>query len=322
MYEEIDDPDAEKLSIFVATWNQAGKSTPKMLNFIPVGMHDAYFIASQECGASIETSVLLNYTGAWEAKLIEHFGKEYERVGSTYLTATHSILFIRSSLAAQLTRIETAYVATGVGDFFGNKGGIAISCNIGETSFLFVNSHFHADQAGVEQRNADYEKIEKRLGLRKEKDDHETRCSDGFERVFWAGDLNYRCNCNRGIAESLIRDRNLEPLLLNEQLRREMRSKKVFEGYREADIKFPPTYKFDVGTNAYDSSKKNRVPSWTDRILWRSKAKVTCTHYDSLPSVRTSDHKPVVGLYSVPWVRREKGGGGVRNTQSSACVVQ
>jgi hypothetical protein len=37
----------------------------------------------------------------------------------------------------------------------------------------------------------------------------------------------------------------------------------------EGKINFPPTYKFDKGTLLYDTSKKQRVPSWTDRIIWR-----------------------------------------------------
>jgi len=37
----------------------------------------------------------------------------------------------------------------------------------------------------------------------------------------------------------------------------------------EERITFKPTYKFDDGCDNYDSSKKKRVPSWTDRIILR-----------------------------------------------------
>lgn len=38
--------------------------------------------------------------------------------------------------------------------------------------------------------------------------------------------------------------------------------------YHEKKITFFPTYKFDVGTQEYDSSWKQRVPSYSDRILF------------------------------------------------------
>lgn len=64
----------------------------------------------------------------------------------------------------------------------------------------------------------------------------------------------------------------------------------------EAPLNFRPTYKFAVGSNSYDSGGKNRIPSWTDRILYID-SKMHCFEYDSDPSIMTSDHKPVYASF-------------------------
>lgn len=65
----------------------------------------------------------------------------------------------------------------------------------------------------------------------------------------------------------------LKSLLTHDQLRGQQRLKKVFhEGWREGDINFLPTYKYDVGSVAmFDSGEKKRSPSWCDRILYRTR---------------------------------------------------
>ncbi|KAL1984711.1 hypothetical protein VTN96DRAFT_8744 [Rasamsonia emersonii] len=65
----------------------------------------------------------------------------------------------------------------------------------------------------------------------------------------------------------------LSSLLPHDQLRIQQREKKAFhDGWREGEIRFLPTYKYDVGSVAmFDSSEKQRGPSWCDRILYRSK---------------------------------------------------
>lgn len=65
----------------------------------------------------------------------------------------------------------------------------------------------------------------------------------------------------------------LASLLPHDQLRTQQKKGKAFhEGWREGDISFLPTYKYDIGSVAmFDSSEKQRAPSWCDRILYRSR---------------------------------------------------
>lgn len=72
---------------------------------------------------------------------------------------------------------------------------------------------------------------------------------------------------------------------------------------QDLPIKFPPTYKFDPGTNHYDTSEKQRVPAWTDRIVFRSSVAGETGHleveeYDAIleNAGMMSDHKPVYAV--------------------------
>ena len=65
----------------------------------------------------------------------------------------------------------------------------------------------------------------------------------------------------------------LSSLLAHDQLRSQMLSRRAFhDGWREGLIDFLPTYKYDVGSvGMFDSSEKQRGPSWCDRILYRTR---------------------------------------------------
>lgn len=82
----------------------------------------------------------------------------------------------------------------------------------------------------------------------------------------------------------------------------------AFRGFCEANIRFPPTYKYDPGTHNFDTSSKQRTPAYTDRILYKHKTArrlssqvevppLECIVYDSVPTITTSDHKPVWGVF-------------------------
>jgi hypothetical protein len=126
--------------------------------------------------------------------------------------------------------------------------------------------------------------------------------SERFDRVFWYGDLNYRINGTRRMVDTLLLRNQHDVLYANDQLQREMKAGNVFAHFKEGQLHFRPTYKFDKRSDVYDSSSKQRIPSWTDRVLFLSNDKgsdIELLSYRSQTSFRTSDHRPVSAIFQV-----------------------
>ncbi|CAG9094088.1 unnamed protein product [Plutella xylostella] len=109
-------------------------------------------------------------------------------------------------------------------------------------------------------------------------------------------------------------------LLHADQLTTVLEDGAAFRDFREAPITFPPTYKYDPGTQVFDTSSKQRAPAYTDRILYKARTMTrdsasafsgfrrvssqpaSCglknLAYNSVQSIVTSDHKPVWSLFS------------------------
>lgn len=51
------------------------------------------------------------------------------------------------------------------------------------------------------------------------------------------------------------------------QLKSAIDSGDAFTDYEEGPIMFPPTYRYDLGTDKYDTSEKMRIPAWTGITL-------------------------------------------------------
>lgn len=113
--------------------------------------------------------------------------------------------------------------------------------------------------------------------------------------------MNYRLEEPPGMPFSLARHASpetYEMLLKFDQLKQEMMKGNCFHGYTEGNIRFRPTYKYDPGTDDYDSSEKQRTPAYCDRILWKG-TNIKQIAYNSVMEIRQSDHKPVYGVFRV-----------------------
>jgi len=70
--------------------------------------------------------------------------------------------------------------------------------------------------------------------------------TDHFDYTFLFGDLNFRLDISRLHADWLISRRDYAQALGFDQLRNLMQHGDAFVGFNEADVNFPPTFKYDV----------------------------------------------------------------------------
>jgi len=196
---------------------------------------------------------------------------------------------------------------------------------------LFIGAHLTAHQHNIHRRNDDYRTIVQTMnvGIRGPFHASFVRALSAayasgakgsrdvtaeYDVTFFGGDLNYRVNGTvKGIERILNAHRDLRCILVfNDQLRRARNQGIVFCGFSEQDLNFKPTYKYAIDKltkctqNEYDLNvKKPRQPSYTDRVLCKSRdgspfGAVSQLLYTDCPIVRTSDHRPVHALFLVP----------------------
>ena len=180
-----------------------------------------------------------------------------------------------------------------------------------DTSLCFINCHLAAGQTQTKDRNNDISMILDSTVLPAERD-HSVRIDsyvgggDGsmildHEICILNGDLNYRIDTmGRDTVVNAVKASNLTKLLERDQLLASKRKNPWFKlrAFQELPITFAPTYKYDVGTDNYDTSEKKRAPAWCDRLLYRGRDPDRVRQLDyRRHDVRVSDHRPVTGLF-------------------------
>ncbi|XP_013782623.1 synaptojanin-1-like [Limulus polyphemus] len=224
--------------------------------------------------------------------------QKYVILTSGQLVGVCLFVFVRSQLTPYIRDVAVDLVKTGLGGATGNKGAVAIRMLFHSTSICFVCAHFAAGQSQWSERNADYSEITRKISFPM------GRTLNSHDYVFWCGDFNYRIDMSIEEVKELIRQQNWSALLQADQLKTQQQAGQIFKHFIEGDIDFPPTYKYDIFSDDYDTSEKNRIPAWTDRVLFRKRRFVRETddpfwnpgnivHYGRA-ELKTSDHRAVI----------------------------
>ncbi|EPY26489.1 phosphatidylinositol-bisphosphatase [Angomonas deanei] len=230
-------------------------------------------------------------------------------------------VYIRRGLLPQLKEFLVTTIATGALGSLGNKGAVGIHLSVHRSTYCIITAHLAAGQSNVSKRNEDINTILKNMDFNAaRRADLQLNSSAGIvpEMVFpelfprdhdfiiVAGDLNYRLNLSYEECMAKCGRGDIEDMLKYDQLVAEMKNPHTpWQGFEDLTPTHMPTYRFDMGTDNYDTSEKRRIPSFTDRVLiWSRRLKwqkaVKVKEHVAIMQVRSSDHKPVRLLLDIP----------------------
>ncbi|CAI5964463.1 unnamed protein product [Closterium sp. NIES-64] len=232
----------------------------------------------------------------WEGGEVE---EAYVKVAGRQMVGVYLMVWARKGLRRHIHSVKASTVGCGLMGILGNKGSVAISMSVHETSFTFICAHLNAgeERADAARRTFDFLEILRRTAFPRELPDPWTaRLAETItehDRVFFFGDLNYRLELPDLEARALLAKRDWEALLQHDQLRWELSEGGALPGWREGPIFFAPTYKYAAGSNRYvgedeEDGEKRRTPAWCDRVLWYDSGDAT----DSLPPTSISSPSP------------------------------
>ncbi|KAI8561283.1 hypothetical protein RHMOL_Rhmol04G0326700 [Rhododendron molle] len=247
----------------------------------------------------------------------------YCLVASKQMVGVFLTIWVKSDLREHVRNMKVSCVGRGLMGYLGNKGSISVSMLLHQTSFCFVCSHLTSGQKEGDElrRNSDVMEILKKTRFPRVHslgDDKSPETILEHDRVIWLGDLNYRIALSHRSAKALVEMQNWRALLESDQLRIEQRRGRVFHGWQEGQIYFPPTYKYSNNSDRYAvhdmrRKEKRRTPAWCDRILWYGGGLHQLSYVRG--ESKFSDHRPV---YSIFWAEVESLQGLSRNSMSGS----
>ncbi|XP_064322142.1 phosphatidylinositol 4,5-bisphosphate 5-phosphatase A isoform X2 [Phalacrocorax carbo] len=319
-------PEDGSFRITVVTWNVGTAMPPNdvtsllHLNTGETNDADVIAIGLQEVNSKINKRLKdALFTDQWSELFMDVLSPfHFVLVSTVRMQGVILLVFAKYYHLPFLQDIQTDCTRTGLGGYWGNKGGVSVRLSIFGHMVCFLNCHLPAHLEKAEQRKEDFATI---LHMQQ----FEGHTASGIldhDLVFWFGDLNFRIeSLDIRFVKYAIDSNILSQLWEKDQLNIAKSTWPVLSGFQEGPLNFPPTFKFDVGTNKYDSSAKKRKPAWTDRILWKIKSpsvglgaggrrpsqgvlSVSQLCYCSHMEYTVSDHKPVVAIFAVQFASK------------------
>lgn len=316
----------------IITWNLGGNAISRddLLGklMIPDGeLADIFIFGMQEVIPLTIGNTLLGDPGPAEVAIEDRFaavlrmtGQDFVRVASVSMVGIFLLIYIRQEYSGAVEDLEFDRVKTGLGQIVGNKGGVSIRFTLQGLQLSFINVHLASGRENSAARNQSLASIIDHSFRHTEHDAHGNHWVEKTsfaqpvsERVVkpkpnvtvCLGDFNFRLALDNKDLEAWKKGRGVlntaqqvEFLKHDQWLRGKVEG---LEDFEEGELTFPPTYKYEPGSNAMS---RKRLPAWTDRIMYKTSVPanvpVNLLDYGSdQDAVNTSDHRPVGALLRI-----------------------
>ncbi|XP_024360750.1 type I inositol polyphosphate 5-phosphatase 10 isoform X2 [Physcomitrium patens] len=235
----------------------------------------------------------------------KHSCNRYVRIASKQMVGIFISVWVRTELRRYVNNVKVCVVGCGILNFLRNKGAVSVSMCLHQTSFCFVCTHLTSGHKEGDElrRNADVADVLRRTTFPRLVKLSGVKLPEtimGHDRIIWLGDLNYRIDLPDLETWILVNQSDWKSLLPKDQLKVERDAGRVFQGWHEDAISFPPTYKFVVESDEYfgeDTFKgdKRRTPAWCDRILSHGQGLAQLSYL--MVDAKLSDHRPVIAKF-------------------------
>mmetsp|Transcript_16961 Transcript_16961/g.26122 ORF Transcript_16961/g.26122 Transcript_16961/m.26122 type:complete len:255 (-) Transcript_16961:149-913(-) len=224
-------------------------------------------------------------------------------------------VFFRKRMSRYLRQKSLApcKVKVGARGTAGNKGAVCIRFEIGDQSIMLINCHLASGREKDKERMNQMATIFKSAFAKNLRNRGMT--VEKHSQVILLGDLNFRIGMlsreeviekckQKQIAELLCQDTLV--LAFDKYHSTTVQpsdtgffTEMLFRSFQEGHIDFMPTYKYDLHSASFDTSKKQRVPAFCDRILWKRNENLQQLAYKCVDTVAFSDHRPVVSHFKL-----------------------
>jgi hypothetical protein len=205
--------------------------------------------------------------------------RAYVLISSSCLVGLGLLVFVQSSLLPLVRDVHHDEVRVGLRGMAGNKGACGVRFQLCSSLVECLACHLAAGegQKAAEQRNQDFFSVRSMMFSslpRVASSSSHLQVPLNSRALFfpciadrscyvtmqlWLGDFNYRLEMSLPEALAELSQYGGARLLQQDQLSYFRSQGAVFGGFEEAPITFPPTYKYDIGSDRFDSSPKARV---------------------------------------------------------------